>query len=148
MRDIIRTRWLWLTLAAAALSGCGAEEADRVTVAGRWYTQAQVEQGRELYREYCDSCHGERAKGLAEDWRKTDANGNYPPPPLNGSAHAWHHPLVVLESTIAEGGVAFGGVMPGFAETLSGDERRATIAYLQSLWSDEIYGRWLEVDQR
>jgi mono/diheme cytochrome c family protein len=44
--------------------------------------------------------------------------------------------------------VAFGGVMPGFAETLSGDERRATIAYLQSLWSDEIYGRWLEVDQR
>lgn len=148
MRDVIRTQWLTLALAAATLNGCGAEEADVDPVTGRWYTQAQIEQGRALYRTHCASCHGERAQGLAADWRKTDANGNYPPPPLNGSAHAWHHPLVVLERTIAEGGAAFGGVMPGFAETLSDDDVRAAIAYFQSLWPDDIYGRWQEIDGR
>nr|NIV18536.1 cytochrome c [Woeseiaceae bacterium] len=39
-------------------------------------------------------------------------------------------------------------VMPGFAEILSGDERLAIIAWFQSLWPDEIYARWQEIDQR
>lgn len=135
-------------LAVAVLAGCTPDDTSPGRVDGRWYTAEQVDQGQELYLMYCASCHGDRAQGLAKDWRKTDANGNYPPPPLDGSAHAWHHPLVVLENTIAVGGAPVGGIMPGFAGTLGDEEARATIAYFQSLWSDEIYARWQEIDAR
>jgi mono/diheme cytochrome c family protein len=113
----------------------------------RWYTEQQVELGRSLFLTHCEACHGERAEATTQ-WRKTDANGNYPPPPLNGTAHAWHHPLVVLEQTVAIGGIPIGGVMPRFAETLGKQEIRATIAFFQNFWSDEIYARWLEIDSR
>ena len=142
-------RWRIITvLAIVVLVGCSPDEAVTHTVAGRWYSAEQVDQGSVLFAMHCASCHGERAQGLAEDWKKTDANGNYPPPPLNGSAHAWHHPLVVLESTVAAGGAPVGGVMPSFAGTLSVEETRATIAYFQSHWSDDIYARWREIDAR
>lgn len=147
--EIIRQQALVGTvLVIAAVAGCSTDDAVVETVTGRWYTAEQVAQGEVLFATHCASCHGEQAQGLAEDWRKTDANGNYPPPPLNGSAHAWHHALVVLEDTIAAGGADLGGVMPGFAETLSKDEAQVTIAYFQSLWSDDIYARWQEMDAR
>ena len=117
------------------------------TVAGRWYTAAQLELGNSIFLQHCATCHGETADGTA-DWRKADPSGNYPPPPLNGTAHGWHHPLSVLERTIAMGGVPLGGVMPGFSETLSKEEGRAAIAYFQSFWSDDIYARWQKIDSR
>lgn len=117
------------------------------TIASRWYSKQQVEQGRTLYLTHCATCHGQQAEGTAE-WRKTDSNGDYPPPPLNGTAHAWHHSLSVLERSIALGGVPNGGVMPGFAETLSSQDIQATIAFIQTFWSDEIYARWLEINGR
>ncbi len=117
------------------------------TITSRWYSKQQVEQGRTLYLTNCSTCHGQQAEGTA-DWRKRDSNGNYPPPPLNGSAHTWHHPLSVLETSIALGGKPNGGVMPGFAETLSPQDIQATIAFIQTFWSDEIYVRWLEIDGR
>lgn len=138
---------IFVVLAVLA-AGCSREEPHAATIAGRWYTEEQVENGHVLFQTHCASCHGDRAQGLAEDWRKTDADGNYPPPPLNGSAHAWHHPMVVLERTIADGGVALGGVMPGFANTLNKDEARASIAYFQSLWTDDTYARWAEINAR
>lgn len=113
----------------------------------RWYTQQQLELGQSLFLTHCAVCHGERAEATTE-WRKTDTNGDYPPPPLNGSAHAWHHPLSVLENSIAVGGIPNGGVMPRFAETLGKQEIRATIAFFQNFWSDDIYARWLEIDSR
>lgn len=114
---------------------------------GRWYSPAQVVQGEALFSNHCAVCHGEEAEGT-ESWRVRDGAGNYPPPPLNGSAHAWHHPLAVLEMTIRDGGVALGGVMPGFGETLDRSERLATIAFFQSYWSDEVYARWVETNRR
>ncbi len=129
------------------LLACGAEAPSGPTVAGRWYTVEQVEQGQTLFLGHCATCHGESAEGTV-DWRKTDENGNYPPPPLNGSAHAWHHPTSVLERTIEIGGAPNGGVMPGFGSILKRDEARATIAYFQSFWSDDIYAGWEEIDRR
>ena len=134
-------RLLWLMVAVAALGGCDREAGSADAVDGRWYTAAQVAQGRELFHRHCASCHGPQAEGTAQ-WRTPDSAGNYPPPPLNGSAHAWHHSLEALERTIAVGGAPFGGVMPGFAGTLSEAERLATIAYFQSHWPSEIYDRW------
>ncbi len=75
-----------------------------------------------LFDETTPTCHAADGSATVE-WRTPDAAGNYPPPPLNGTAHTWHHPLEVLDSTIANGGIALGGVMPGFAAALDEEER-------------------------
>ena len=136
----------FLTL-AVLLFACAGERDGEPPVPGRWYTAAQVEQGAPLYQTYCAACHA--ADGSATpDWRTPLEDGNYPPPPLNGTAHTWHHPLEVLDRTIANGGAEFGGVMPGFGAVLRPEERLAIVAWFQSLWSDEIYARWAEIDAR
>ncbi|MGI9203718.1 MAG: c-type cytochrome [Woeseiaceae bacterium] len=114
---------------------------------GRWYTASQVTAGEPLYQQYCATCHAADGSATSE-WRTPDANGNYPPPPLNGSAHTWHHPLEVLDQTIVNGGVEFGGVMPGFGTVLAEADRLAIIAWFQSLWADDIYRRWWAIEQR
>jgi mono/diheme cytochrome c family protein len=129
------------------LAGCSSEVTNDATMKVRWYTAAQVVEGRGLFQSHCAVCHGESAAATT-DWRTTNDDGAYPPPPLNGTAHAWHHPMSVLAETIAAGGVPFGGVMPGFRDVLDNSEARATIAYFQSFWSDEIYGRWDEINSR
>jgi len=73
---------------------------------------------------------------------KTDSNGNYPPLPLNGTAHAWHHDISVLKITIREGGVPPGGTMPPFKDRLSDSEVDSVIAYFQSKWSNKLYTNW------
>jgi len=123
-------------VAAALLSACGAQ-----TDTGRWYNSAQVEAGARVFADNCAVCHGARAEATAE-WRTPLDNGKYPPPPLDGSAHAWHHPLAQLQRTVARGGVPLGGWMPGFAGKLDEDQQLAAIAWFQSLWSDEIYAAW------
>jgi len=117
------------------------------TVPGRWYSASQVAAGEPLFRQYCAVCHGSDGSATP-DWRKTDANGNYPPPPLNGTAHTWHHPLDVLDETIANGGTPFGGQMPAFGEALDAGQRLAIIAYLQNWWPDDIYEKWRQIDER
>jgi thiol:disulfide interchange protein DsbC len=107
----------------------------------RWYSAEQVSRGEQLFRQNCSSCHGQNAEATP-NWKQTDANGNYPPPPLNGSAHAWHHDLDLLRRTIREGGAKLGGQMPGFEGSLSAAEIDRVIAFFQSKWPDEIYQRW------
>lgn len=109
--------------------------------AERWFNQEIVDYGRGLFQQNCARCHGQNAEGTAE-WQKPDANGNYPPPPLNGSAHAWHHSIPQLARSIKQGGVRLGGVMPPFAEQLSDQQVLAVIAYFQSKWPDELYQAW------
>lgn len=126
--------------------GCAAdtESPDNTSRDGhdRWYTNQQVQTGELLFIEHCASCHQRDASGT-RDWQAQDANGNYPPPPLDGSAHAWHHPLTVLRMTVQRGGIPLGGQMPAFGDKLSKNETDAVIAYFQSKWSDEIYQRWV-----
>ena len=109
----------------------------------RWFNQAVVDYGAGLFQQNCAVCHGANAEGTS-DWKKTDANGNYPPPPLDGSAHAWHHSIPQLVRSIKEGGIKLGGVMPPFADKLSDQDVLAVIAYFQSRWPDETYTRWHE----
>ena len=110
---------------------------------GRWYTEAQVETGRELYGRFCAACHGAEAEATA-DWKTADRFGNYPPPPLNGSAHAWHHPLSVLDQVIRDGTGDLGGNMPPWGHALNASQRLAVIAGFQAYWSDETYDIWLQ----
>jgi len=108
----------------------------------RWYNKPMVIKGNKIYLQHCVECHKANASGVS-DWRKVDDTGNYPAPPLNGTAHSWHHDLNVLRKTVREGGVELGGTMPGFAEKLSNKEIDYVIAWVQSQWSDRIYEEWL-----
>lgn len=136
---------LRLTALLFLITACSVDAPE--TVPGRWYTAAQVESGDSLYQLHCAMCHATDGSATA-DWRTPDAAGNYPPPPLNGTAHTWHHPIGVLDNTIAKGGIAFGGVMPGFAAVLDEEKRLAVIAWFQSLWPDDIYERWRAIEER
>jgi len=126
-----------LLLSIGLISTAWADTAEK-----RWYTSNQVAQGKALYSVYCAECHGINAEATP-DWRKSDVNGSYPPPPLNGTAHAWHHPLPHLRLTIRNGGAQYGGKMPPFGDKLSINEIDSIIAWFQSLWPDEAYRRWL-----
>lgn len=106
-----------------------------------WYSPQQVQQGEVLFKQNCAVCHGQNAEATP-NWKETDANGIYPPPPLNGTAHAWHHDLELLRKTVREGGQKLGGVMPPFEGRLDAEQVDAVIAYFQSKWPDELYQKW------
>ena len=70
-----------------------------------------------------------------------------PPPPLNGTAHAWHHPRKALIYTIKNGTQAIGGNMPAWKDKLTDDEIESIILWFQSKWPDELYQAWAQRDQ-
>jgi len=107
----------------------------------RWYDEPAVDRGSVLFKQNCASCHGVNAEATA-DWKKTDSNGKYPPPPLNGTAHAWHHSKDLLIKTIREGGTKLGGVMPAFEGKFSDRDLDDLVAYFQSKWPDDLYEKW------
>jgi len=112
----------------------------------RWYSVAQLEAGKPVFEKNCAQCHGFQAQGLVADWQGRLADGSYPPPPLNGTAHAWHHALPLLLQIVQDGGAVYDGKMPGFAEVLSKQEQLAVVAYFQGFWNDDVYRLW-EVDR-
>jgi len=110
---------------------------------GRWYSEQQVLLGKSVYEANCIDCHNPKARGIF-NWKQPLEDGSYAPPPLNGSAHAWHHPMSVLLRTINDGGILMGGKMPPFKDVLSDEEKVAVISYFQSFWNDDIYSRWFQ----
>lgn len=116
------------------------------TIQGRWFTRQQYELGKQIFVSHCARCHGIRAEGIVSDWRQRNPDGTFPPPPLDGSAHAWHHPFEVLLRQINEGGIKLGGSMPAFGDSLTNEEAIAAIAYFQSYWDEQIYNRWLQMN--
>lgn len=136
------TMTLLVLLSSLVLAGCG-DTSGEPKVAGRWYTQSQVDMGSKLYAQYCIGCHNENARGTFS-WNVAGSDGSYPPPPLNGTAHAWHHPLNVLKRVIQQGGIPMGGKMPGFGSKLSDDDELAIISFFQSFWPNDKYGEWLK----
>ncbi len=110
----------------------------------RGYDPDMLEQGQTLYQENCASCHGQNAEGTVKSWQERGEDGNLPPPPLNGTAHTWHHPIKGLAHTIRNGTQTIGGNMPAWKDKLSDDEIFSIIIWLTSLWPDEIYQAWLQ----
>ena len=111
-------------------------------VEGRWYTNAQSKQGKGVFKDNCAACHGASGEGLTADWKKPDAAGKFPAPPLNGTAHTWHHSKGLLMRTVNEGGIALGGTMPPFKDKLTNQEKEAVLAHVMSLWPQNIYEAW------
>lgn len=104
---------------------------------------ARIANGRRLFDLHCAVCHGVQAEG-APNWRFRDESGHFPPPPLNGTAHAWHHPWEELHEIIRDGQ----NNMPAWGGVLSSEEIDDTIAWFQSLWPDEVYAAWHRIEQR
>ncbi|MEE9310178.1 MAG: cytochrome c [Cocleimonas sp.] len=144
LRAIIMLSALFLT--TSLLTACSdKDDADKVSakkVDGKWYTNAQLIRGKKVFEANCAVCHGEKGEGLVKDWKKPGADGKFPPPPLNGTAHTWHHSKALLMRSVNEGGVALGGAMPPFKDVLNDKEKEAVLAHVMSLWPKEIYDTW------
>ncbi len=113
-------------------------------VQNRVYDARQVAEGAQLYKTYCASCHGPNAEGDAH-WRKRNIDGTFPPPPLNGSGHAWHHSTAVLKSVILDGSAPGQGTMPAWRGKLTEVQIGAVIEWMQSTWPDPVYAAWREM---
>jgi thiol:disulfide interchange protein DsbC len=105
----------------------------------RWYTPDQVEQGQQIFERKCASCHGDQAEG-DPNWRRPDADGDYPPPPLNGNAYAWRYSLEQLRDQIRIGRKREG--QPAMKRRISETDIDAVIAFFQSTWDDITYVLW------
>lgn len=121
------------------------------TLAGSNVTRKQDPEllalGKQVYQSHCASCHGENGEG-AVNWRQPGADGRYPPPPLNGTGHEWHHSIAVLTQMITNGSPSGQGSMPAWGGKLSDREIRAVIAWFQSWWPDPVYAAWYDMQQR
>ena len=126
---------IFIIAVIAFLAGCS--PAEKETSA-----ESNIVLGEDVFNKNCVSCHGSKGVGLAKDWKVKDENGNYPAPPLNGSAHTWHHSPSDLLYTINKGGLDMGGQMPGFEARLNEEEKQALIDYIYSLWPSEIQTKY------
>ncbi len=143
-------RAVTVLLAILSLAACGeggGKPATAPAVSTRATDAAQLARGAELYRTHCATCHGERAQG-ASNWQKPGPDGKYPAPPLDGTAHAWHHPLAALKATIRDGTLRLGGNMPSWRGTIAEPDIEAIILWFQSFWPEEIYQVWRQMDER
>ncbi|MFO7604327.1 MAG: c-type cytochrome [Gammaproteobacteria bacterium] len=140
-------RLLWGMAFVSLLAACneqatspGATLPEREAIS-RSYDFAQLQRGKQLFRQNCAVCHGAEAEGAA-NWQQRDADGKYPPPPLNGTAHAWHHSHAQLKDVIKKGTLRIGGNMPPWEDRLTEAEMDDIIYWFQAKWSDEIYAAW------
>ncbi len=133
--------------ATVSAGGAGPGAGGGAASQARWFGPEQVARGAQVYASNCAGCHGDSAQGTF-NWRKPDASGKYPPPPLDGTAHTWHHPIRVLGAQIKFGAPGGQGMMPGFAQTLSDEQVLEVIAWFQSNWPDDIYAAWVDIEKR
>ncbi len=123
---------LTILLSTLLLTSCFSDDAP--------ISSAQL--GQVTFEQNCVSCHGKDGEGIVKDWKKRQADGSYPAPPVNGSAHAWHHSPKTLLSTINNGGAKLGGQMPAFKDQLSEEEKQALLDYMYSLWPKDIQAKY------
>jgi mono/diheme cytochrome c family protein len=140
-------------LLAALLAGLTLTACERLPFADaappdRYRDAQQIARGQAVYMQHCMSCHGVEGKGLPGDWRIRDADGRFPPPPLDDSAHAWHHPTADLLEMIRDRSPAGQGNMPAWNGKLSEQAMQDVVAYIKSLWSDPVYQLWWKMERQ
>lgn len=110
-------------------------------LAARKLDSEKIKRGEAVYLANCASCHGPKGEATP-GWRNPGADGKYPPPPLDDSAHAWHHSTETLERMIRKGSPADVGGMPAWDGKLTDQQIDDVIVWIKSLWSDEVYDVW------
>ncbi|MCI0506462.1 MAG: cytochrome c [Gammaproteobacteria bacterium] len=113
----------------------------------RTYDVQQLALGQQVYVANCAVCHGDNAQG-ASNWQQRNPDGTFPPPPLNGTGHSWHHSTEILYDVIANGSQPGQGNMPAWKDRLTKEQIDAVIIWFQSLWPDQVYAAWYEMQQR
>ncbi len=78
--------------------------------------------GETLYAQSCASCHGSAGEGFAQ--------AGVPAPPLDGSAHSWHHADTQILGLIREGG----SIMPAVGRDWSDAEVEAVLTFVKTRW--------------
>ncbi len=101
----------------------------------------KIRRGKIVYQTNCATCHDSNGE-YTPGWRNKGPNGKYPPPPLNGSAHTWHHSTETLENMIREGSLSGMGGMPAWENKLTTQEIDDVIVWITSIWPNEIYSIW------
>ena len=105
-------------------------------------SQMNILKGKKLYKQYCASCHQSNLSGEV-DWKGLDKDGRRKSPPLNGSAHAWHHSDEVLHKIIKYGFAKlvknYEGKMYGYGDKIDDQGIDNILSYIKSYWNDEIY---------
>lgn len=114
--------------------------------------RAVLSQGRQIYGQYCASCHGSKLEGQP-DWMKRLPSGRMPAPPHDATGHTWHHPSTALFGIVKEGVQKYAppgyeSDMPAFGGTLTDDEIRAVLAYIHSTWPDDVKRRYATLEER
>ncbi|MEG3637628.1 c-type cytochrome [Magnetococcus sp. PR-3] len=105
-------------------------------VAAIW--KGPVQRGEMLYLTNCAQCHGPRGMGQpGVVWNKPLPGDDlkFPPPPLDHSAHAWHHADGLLQRMIQFGGQD--GRMPAWGDKLTPAQIGDILTYLHQLWSPD-----------
>ena len=101
--------------------------------------------GMELYTKNCASCHMGNLAGNPEWKSGVDEDGQRLPPPLNGTAHTWHHSPEQLFQIIRYGYKKFDpnykGKMLG-NDNLSEDDVWSILEYIKSVWPKEIRDKY------
>ncbi|MEX2502483.1 MAG: cytochrome c [Trueperaceae bacterium] len=133
-RDPRRRRPWWRRRLAEAAAAAFALLAVMAVIAIRVYesppraeatstvSQEVLDEGAELYQASCASCHGTDREG--------SALASMPAPPLDGSAHSWHHSDEQIVGLIRRGG----RVMPAVGFDWSDEQVEAVLAYVKSGW--------------
>ena len=138
----MNARFLGLSavLLAGLLAACNGN-AVPITFASRVIDTNTIEQGRQLYGQYCAACHGVDGQGQFPDAPLVpDSTGRYGAPPHDDGGHTWHHGDALLLQIVREGGMGDPKdfyPMPPFSTQLSDDQIISIIAYLKTMWTDD-----------
>ena len=93
---------------------------------------ARPAHGKELYGQYCVSCHGPAGRGEL-NWRYRERAA----PALDNSGHAWHHEDAQLLEMILDR-PAPDSAMPAWRGVLSRSDALDLVAYIKTLWTPYI----------
>ena len=96
----------------------------------------EVPRGKELYQQFCASCHGVDLAG-DPDWKTPNDDGSFPPPPHDTSGHTWHHSDQTLIQIIRDGSDSPQSRMPQFGDQLTDDDMISILEYLKGHWGEK-----------
>lgn len=134
-------RGLLISILLFTLMACSRKP--QITVQGVGLTQDQLDQGQQVYAQYCASCHGANGEGqFPTAPNQSDATGRIGAPPHNGNGHTWHHGDEMMIRYVREGGISLTDPMnfypmPAFSDQLTNDEIITVLGYIKTLWNDE-----------
>jgi mono/diheme cytochrome c family protein len=105
-------------------------------------TGDQLKRGKQVYKQSCQSCHGDNLQGQ-NNWRKRKPDGKLPAPPHDETGHTWHHADTLLFGIIKFGLVPpyapanYKNDMPSYGSVLDDNDIHAVIAFIKSRWPEE-----------